>query len=126
METETHLNLQFPYCVAIPMCQAYNCDNNIAIACCGFMCSWFAMWEVCFTLGSTLLPQLCNHHNGGRVFSPNHCPKIRHCMGQRSLSCNISSLFSIIALKTFILNFVKLIYTYFHYILTQKVGCDSV
>jgi len=40
-------------------------------------------------------------------------------MGQRSLSRNISSLFSIIALETFILNFVTLIYTYFHYILIE-------
>jgi len=117
--TETHLNLQFPYCVAIPVCQTHNRNNNITIACCGFMCSWFTVWKVCFTLGSTLLPQLCNHHNGGRVFSPNHCPKIRHCMGQRSLSRNISSLFSIIALETFNLNSVKLIYTYFHYILIE-------
>jgi hypothetical protein len=84
------------------------------------------VWEVCFTLRSTLLPQLCDHHNSGGVFGPNHCPKIRHCMRQRSLSCNISPLFSIIALKTFILNFITLIYTSFNSILIECVGCDSV
>jgi hypothetical protein len=45
-------------------------------------------------------------------------------MRQRSLSCNISSLFSIIALETFILNFIKLIYTSFNSTLIECVGCD--
>lgn len=112
-EMATHLNLQFPYCVAISVCQAHDCNCNIAIACCGFTRSWFTMRKIRFTLRSTLLPQLCDHHNGGRVFSPNHGPKVRHCVWQRSLSCNISSLFSIIALETSIPNYVKLICTSF-------------